>query len=104
MPEGESSASADSEVETEWARLNYRAVRREIAISEYFQTFAMVTAGLQGNEAVVMTNLDIIEDGAYLDVRDRASLPEELRRSRVPYLERATAIDAPISPVISQDN
>ncbi|MCA8995606.1 MAG: efflux RND transporter periplasmic adaptor subunit [Planctomycetaceae bacterium] len=69
------------------------ARRRPIEIAATIQTFALVRSGVQPGDEVVMTNLDILTDGAALNVRDYHGLDEELSRVRVPHLERIPSND-----------
>lgn len=62
------------------------AVRRRVSVQEFYQTFALVRGDLQPGDWIVMTNLDIISPGVLLDVREKRSFADELRRIRVPAL------------------
>ncbi len=61
---------------------------RQVTINETYQTFALISQGLQANEQIVTTNLDIVVENSLLDVRKIRSLDDELARMRIPYLQR----------------
>lgn len=62
------------------------AQRQPVEVLETFQSMALVD-GLQSNGEVVMTNLDIMEDGKFLEVTNVNALQSELDRLQVPSLE-----------------
>lgn len=66
--------------------IRLQAQRREIRVSDTYQTFALVAEGIEDGDEVVMTNLDIIEEGVLLDIRRQATLQQEMQRTRIPYL------------------
>ncbi|MFG0333003.1 MAG: efflux RND transporter periplasmic adaptor subunit [Maioricimonas sp. JB049] len=68
--------------------LEFAAVHRPVEIGSTFQSFASITSGLAPGDAVVLTNLDVIETGARLRVRGVRTLDDELDRHKIRYLER----------------
>ena len=57
-----------------------------VTVVNTYQSFALVRGDLPQGAEIVMTNLDVVIDGALLEVRDRHTLAEEFRRLQVPYL------------------
>lgn len=76
------------------SRQIWEAKHRDVVVDETLQTFALVRSGLEPGERIVMTNLDIMTDGALLDVRDEHDLDRELTRLKVPGLVRIPDGDA----------
>ena len=68
----------------EAARSEARSV--PVTVVNTYQSFALVRGDLPEGAEIVMTNLDVVIDGALLEVRDRHTLAEEFRRLQVPYL------------------
>lgn len=64
------------------------AEERKIEVAATYQIFAFVTEGISPGEQVITTNLDIITSGSLLDVREARDLEGELKRLRIPYLEK----------------
>jgi len=62
------------------------AKRTPVKVAEMFQTFALVSEGLNAGDQIVVTNLDIVKDDSSLDVRKVRTLGGEFTRLRVPYL------------------
>lgn len=60
--------------------------RRPVLVLRKLQTFALVQ-GVQPGESIVMTNLDVIGDGSFLNVRKVNTLRDEFDRLHVPYLQ-----------------
>ncbi|QDU38051.1 Toluene efflux pump periplasmic linker protein TtgG precursor [Maioricimonas rarisocia] len=66
----------------------YTAVQQSVEVESTFQSFASISSGLKPGDAVVLTNLDVIETGALLRVRGIQTLEDELDRHKIPYLQR----------------
>ncbi len=80
------SKTSDSE---ETANANHNVAKpRKVTIQQTYQSFALISGGLQSGEQVVTTNLDIVAENSLLDVRNVHSLDEEFLRMRIPYLKR----------------
>ena len=68
-----------------------RATQRTARIHRTLQSLAIVEAGVEATEAVILTNLDIIHEGARLRVQSHRSLSDELNGRRVQAARRALA-------------
>jgi len=79
------------------------ALEQPVAIEETFQSFARITDGLNPGDAVVITNLDVIETGAHLQIRGVHSLDDELERHKIRYLQRIhSPMDSPANSGTTQ--
>ncbi|MEZ6067719.1 MAG: efflux RND transporter periplasmic adaptor subunit [Planctomycetaceae bacterium] len=61
-----------------------RAERREVTISGVLQSFAIVTAGLEPGDRVVLTNLDVLQPESLLEVISQSNVHTELDRAVIP--------------------
>ena len=68
---------------------------RDVKVRETYQTFALIESGVEDGERVVMTNLDIIRPGVFLNVRREHNLEAEFQRLRVPYLKQIGSDELP---------
>lgn len=62
------------------------ARRRPITIGRRLQSLAIVTDGLQPGDRVILTNLDIVEEGTQLVVQDVLNVSDELQSLRTPVI------------------
>jgi RND family efflux transporter MFP subunit len=67
------------------------ATQRTARIRRTLQSLAVVEAGVEATEAVILTNLDIIHEGARLRVQSHRSLSDELKGRRVQAARRSLA-------------
>lgn len=58
-----------------------------VEIDRNIQSFAVIKSGVKPGDQVVMTNLDVVHDGALLAPQSRVSLDEELAKQRIKRLE-----------------
>lgn len=61
---------------------------RNVTVRQTYQSFALISKGLEPGEEVVTTNLDIVAENSLLDVREVHSLDGEFLRVRIPYIKR----------------
>ena len=59
------------------------AERREVNVVRTLQTLAIVSGGIKPGEQVILTNLDVIYDGAQVAVQARRALRDEIRKGGV---------------------
>ena len=71
---------------------------REITVSRTLQSLAVVTGGIEHGDRVVLTNLDVLHEGAAVDVQRRTSLAQELQNQRTKVVRRKVAAAAERNP------
>lgn len=57
------------------------AEQREITVDRTLQTLAVVSRGLRAGDKVILTNLDVVYDGARVKVQSHRGLADELKKS-----------------------
>jgi RND family efflux transporter MFP subunit len=62
------------------------ARRRPVTIGRRLQSLAIVTDGLNAGDRVILTNLDIVEEGTQLVVQDVLNVTDELQSLRTPVI------------------
>ena len=67
----------------------YEARQVDIVVKRTVQAFAIIKSGLTAGDEVVMTNLDVVHEGALLTPQSKVTLVDELARQRTPALELA---------------
>jgi RND family efflux transporter MFP subunit len=67
------------------------AVRRPLTISRTLQSLALVESGVEAGEQIVLTNLDVLYQGAEVQVESHQQLDDILARQRERIVERAAA-------------
>lgn len=65
----------------------FEAEQVTIRIERNLQSFSVVESGLSVGDEVVMTNLDIVHDGALLVPQSEVTIVEELAREEIPVLK-----------------
>ena len=68
------------------------AHRRQIVTGRRMQSLIVVEDGLQTGDRVVLTNLDIVEDGRQVEVQQQTTVAEEIQALRAPVVELITTI------------
>lgn len=59
-----------------------RAVERTVVVQRTLQLLAILEDGVQPGEELILTNLDIIHDGARIEIQSHSSLADELKKQR----------------------
>ena len=62
------------------------ARKRSVKLGRRFQSLVMVTEGLQPNEQLILTNLDIVQDGQEVSVQNTTDPAQELDNVRTPLI------------------
>ena len=60
-----------------------RASLREVRVTRTLQSLAVVSGDLRADDRVILTNLDVIQDGARVKVQSHRTLSDELEGQRV---------------------
>ena len=72
---------------------NGRAEERTVEVERTLQSLVVVSAGLEHNEQLVLTNLDVIHDGAQISIQQHRKLADELSRQRIEVVRQIIAAD-----------
>lgn len=64
---------------------------RAVTVGRTLQTLALLTGGLQAGDQVILTNLDVIHDGAQVHVQDERTLAQELDQQRIKVARQLAA-------------
>ncbi|VAX39946.1 hypothetical protein MNBD_PLANCTO02-1641 [hydrothermal vent metagenome] len=67
------------------------ARKRKVQVQRTLQSFAIIHSGLKQGEQIILTNLDIMHEGARIRVGSKRTLNEELQKQRIPLVR-------PLSP------
>ena len=67
--------------------VQYIAKEVEIDVDRNVQSLSIVAGGLEVGDEIVMTNLDVVHDGALVVPQSQVSIGEELARQRTPTLK-----------------
>jgi RND family efflux transporter MFP subunit len=87
---------ADAEPPTETPDApRHQAQRRRIQVGQTVQSLARVEHGIHPGDRLVLTNLDVIEEGTLLQTDVVRNLDDELSRHDPAYAERVSADDGP---------
>ena len=70
-----------------------RAVERTVVVQRTLQSLAVVEDGVQSGESLILTNLDIIHDGARIAIQSHGSLADELKKQRTKVARETLAGD-----------
>ena len=62
---------------------NGTAERRKVNVARTLQTLAVVNSGVEPGDQVILTNLDVIYDGAQVEVQAKRGLRDEIRKQGV---------------------
>ncbi|MEZ6044102.1 MAG: hypothetical protein R3C11_00660 [Planctomycetaceae bacterium] len=74
----------------------YAIEARAVEVKQTLQSLAVISSGIEPGESVVMSNLDVIYDGAKIEIFSRKDLSEEIKSQRVRVArELDTASNAP---------
>lgn len=65
-----------------------KAVRRDVRALRTIQTFSLIESGFEPGDQVILSNLDVLTDGALVDASIIRTLTEELAAARNPLLRR----------------
>ena len=63
-----------------------RAVKRRIERGHTLQSLVLIDEGLEAGDQVILTNLDILDDRAKVDVQQIRTLADELELMEVPLV------------------
>ena len=70
---------------------NGRAEQRTITTTQKLRSLALVSSGLAHGDRVILTNLDVIHDGAKINVQSHRALPDELESQPTMFVRPSLA-------------
>ncbi|WP_144998322.1 efflux RND transporter periplasmic adaptor subunit [Polystyrenella longa] len=77
----------------------YAVEARSVEVEQTLQSLAVISAGVNPGEVVVMSNLDVIHDGAKIEVYTRRNLTEEIKSQRVRVARKVQTAKSKLPPV-----
>jgi RND family efflux transporter MFP subunit len=79
------------------------ARKRKVQTGRPMQSMIVVKSGLESGDRIVLTNLDIVEDGRQVEVQQRIQVAEEVADMRVPVVRLLDSSEPSASPSVNSD-